>query len=161
MQTFMSLGSRNRPAEIVQNTKANFSLREGRVKVVGKTISHRNRPRIRAGLGAAIESAIDNFDRDPYVYAQDIVLGAGVYKTQTTKAVYSQTGIGEASTRVSPLQATARGPNFSVSAQAGWLSSRASIGPDGVSLEVLGFGFSVGPELAIETPIADVRCTVM
>ena len=32
---------------------------------------------------------------------------------------------------------------------------------DGAKLDVLGFGFSLGPKLSIKTPIADISCCVM
>jgi len=40
------------------------------------------------------------------------------------------------------------------------LNTGASAGVDGVSANFLGFGFSVGPTMAVRTPVADVSCCI-
>ncbi len=41
------------------------------------------------------------------------------------------------------------------------LDTGATVGLDGVGVNVLGFGFHVGPKLSFKTPIADISCCVM
>ncbi|KAL2260549.1 hypothetical protein VTK26DRAFT_5416 [Humicola hyalothermophila] len=163
-------------------------------KAVAKATVHpglSRRPRITGGIGATLESVIDNWDRPAYAdstpgeYAD-----AGVYHTRTTQGVYAQAGVGMARAGCSVAEVEARGPNVAAGAQAGMVSgvsvfahaelasAQASVagvtakvglnantgfsaGPDGVSAEFLGFGFAVGPHLEVDTPIAGVSCVVM
>ncbi|KAK5996564.1 hypothetical protein PT974_01901 [Cladobotryum mycophilum] len=171
-------------------TKPHFSPGEGRVKRAAKSLVHRNRPLTQGGIGAAIENVVDNIDRQPYAIADKTFAETGTYTNRMTAGAYAQAGVGRASAGVSFLQADALGPNVAVGAQVGMLSgvavyahaevakasisgagcelgvglqfdSGASIGPDGVSAEALGFGFAIGDKLEVDLPVGDVKCTVM
>ena len=96
----------------------------------------------------------------------------------------------EARAAYSVLEASARGPGVAAAAEASFLggvsayanaevckaevsvagaqlgvglqfNTGASLGPDGVSASVGGFGVAVGPRLKVSTPIATLDCCIM
>jgi hypothetical protein len=162
-------------------------------KALAKATVHpfSRRPRIAGGIGAMIESGVDNWDRPAFT---DGTLteydDAGIYHTRMTDGVYAQAGVGLARAGCSVAEAEARGPNVSAGAQLGMLtgvsvfahaelaSAQASVagltakvglnantgfsaGVDGVSANFLGFGAAVGPHIEVDTPVASLSCVVM
>lgn len=148
------------------------------------------KPRAVGGIGAMIESVIENHDRDAFADATGTpVADVGTYQTRSTVGAYARAMTVEARAGVSVLEVGARGPNAAIGAHAGPsglmvygkaelvraeasaggavvgvgldVNTGASIGPDGVDASVLGFGFSIGPRVAVRIPIADVSCVVM
>ncbi|RYP39997.1 hypothetical protein DL767_001931 [Monosporascus sp. MG133] len=158
---------------------------EASAKAVSKAIvGHPSRrPRVTGGVGAIIESVVDNCDRGAYHDAEADYADAGVYHTRMTDGVYAQAGYGMARAGVSVADVEARGPNVAAGAQFGKLSgisvfahaelvsaqatvagvtakvglnanTGVSAGADGVSASFLGFGVAVGPHMELDTPVA-------
>jgi hypothetical protein len=73
------------------------------------------------------------------------------YQYGVHNSVGASATVARAEANVGPLQAGV-GLNF---------DTGASVGIDGVKLDVLGFGFSFGPKMSIKTPIADISCSIM
>lgn len=141
-------------------------------------------------IGVVIENLIENCDRAAFATASDMPSAdSGTYQTRSTAGIYTRATTMEARAGVSVLEAAALGPNAGAGLHAGpsgltayakaeavraevsaagltvgvglGVNSGLSLGVDGLEVAVLGFGFSVGPRMAVKLPIADVSCIVM
>ncbi|KAK4159874.1 hypothetical protein QBC43DRAFT_271434 [Cladorrhinum sp. PSN259] len=174
-------------------TRPEITTPKATAKALVKATVHptSKRPRIAGGIGAMVESVVDNWDRPAFTDGTPTeYVDAGVYHTRMTDGVYAQAGMGLARAGCSVAEAEARGPNVSAGAQWGKLSgvsmfahaelasAQASVagvtakvglnantgfsaGVDGVSAEFLGFGVAVGPHIEVDTPVASLSCVVM
>jgi len=187
------LGAARKAYTTPRVTRPEITTPKATAKALAKATVHpaSRRPRIAGGIGAMVESVVDNWDRPaftdgtPTEYAD-----AGDYHTRMTDGVYAQAGVGLARAGCSVAEAEARGPNVAAGAQWGQLSgvsmfahaelasAQASVagvtakvglnantgfsaGLDGVSAEFLGFGVAVGPHMEVDTPVASLSCVVM
>ena len=171
--------------QISKPTKPKF------VKDAGKSTLKQMKPGAGASLGRTIESVIEDHDKEGSASADTLVAEAGTYKGRVSTGAFAKAVTAEASASYSVFSAAARGPGASAGAHAGIsgvsamataelaraeasaagasigvglsLDTGASIGVDGVSASVAGFGISIGPKMGIKTPIIDatISCSVM
>jgi len=131
---------------------------------------------------------VNDIDRSPGASASGPGRAAGTYETRMGIGAYARASVFDAEAHASTLQARVNGPAAGVGAQASLvqvgvhasaelpraevsvaginagvgfnLNTGASVGVDGVSANFLGFGFSVGPTMALRTPVADASCCI-
>ncbi|KAI5073987.1 hypothetical protein GOP47_0012000 [Adiantum capillus-veneris] len=136
-----------------------------------------------------IESLVEDMDREPDAYASVLECSVGTYTGKASVGVHAKATTAEASAWAGPAYVAARGPTVSAGAHAGLggLSAKASaevcraeanvlgagvavglqadtgasIGLDGISASVLGFGVAIGPKTSIKVPVAEVSCSIM
>jgi len=147
------------------------------------------KPKVSVDPGSILDT-FENFDKEGSKYAGTLKTFSGSYKKDRTQRWGHHAGasVAEAGASYSVFGANATalsagaGVEYGLhnsayahatvaraSANAGpmevgvglSLDTGASIGVDGASIGVLGFGVSVGPKMAIKTPVADVSCSIM
>lgn len=158
---------------------------------IARNISKSIKPKVNASIQGAIETLVEDCDREPGAYHVGPNSCAGTYtgNRMPMAGAYARASTWDAGAHASVAHARVNGPAAAAGAHASPLgvgayanaevaraeasvlgitagvglnaNTGASIGVDGVSASVLGFGFSVGPQLAIRTPVADVSCSIM
>ncbi|CAL8080096.1 unnamed protein product [Orchesella dallaii] len=158
---------------------------------VARNITKSVKPRVNASIQGTIESLVEDIDRAPGAYALGPNSCAGTYTGNRIPmaGAYARASIGDAQAHVGPCHVRANGPAAGAGAHASVLgvgafanaevaraeaavagitagvglnfNTGASLGVDGASVSFLGFGASVGPSLAVRTPVADVACSIM
>jgi hypothetical protein len=136
-------------------------------------------------VGNLIESIVEHHDRPKYAEAETLIhIEPHTYQGRCTVGAAASLHTARAQAGESVAHASAEGPNLSCGAHAGpsgvaayanaelcraevgvaglnagvGLSAKTgvAIGPAGLSVDILGFGFSIGPKLRLAVPIADV-----
>ncbi|CAF1268784.1 unnamed protein product [Didymodactylos carnosus] len=150
---------------------------------------HHNIPETRREAPASVLDIIEDIDKEPCAQAGTFKTYAGKYKKPRTRRVGYCAGasVAEASATAGIFGASASvlsssahvegGTNYSAGINASVARAEAHAGPvqvgvglnfntgvsvgvDGVHASFLGMGFDIGPKLSIQTPIADVSCTI-
>jgi hypothetical protein len=139
----------------------------------------------RGSLGSAIENIVENYDRPAHAEAKTLIHNKpSVYNTRSTLGAQASLHTARALAHSSVAHACAEGPNLSTGAHLGPSGASAyanaelcraeagvpgitagvgltaktgiSVGPAGLSLDILGFGFTLGPRMRVATPFADL-----
>ncbi|ODM89125.1 hypothetical protein Ocin01_17557 [Orchesella cincta] len=158
---------------------------------VARNITKSVKPRVNASIQGTIESLVEDIDREPGAYVVGLNACSGTYtgKRIPMAGAYARASTGDVQAHAGPCHVRANGPAAAAGAHASVLgvaayanaevaraeasvagitagvglnfNTGASAGVDGVSASALGFGFSVGPSMAIRTPVADVACSIV
>jgi hypothetical protein len=138
-----------------------------------------------ASVGSFIETIIEHHDREAFADANTLIhVEPHTYRTRSTVGAAASLHTARAQAGISVVHASAEGPNLSVGAHAGpsgasayanaevcraeagvpgvnlgvglTAKTGASVGPSGLSADILGFGFTIGPKMRIATPLFDI-----
>jgi len=146
------------------------------------------KPKVSGTIAGTIESFVNDIDRSPDAFASGPGAEAGTYTTRMGTGAFARASVGDAEAHVSIAHARANGPVAGVGANLSWvqvgahavaelaraevsiggvnagvgfnLNTGVSAGIDGVSANFLGFGITLGPTLAVRTPVVDLSCCI-